>query len=476
MASNRDASVPWAPGELRVLVVDDEPDVLLGLQMLVESMGVDVRTAGGGEEALHVIGSWFPHLILSDLMMKGMTGLELLDNLQEHQPTIKVLLITAFGTIDLAVSSLQRGAAHFITKPFDNEEILSVIRQFGQEALLEEQVRRMARDSPLQGEPVIIAEDSRMQAVLDLVDEVAATSITVLIQGESGTGKELIARAIHHRSRHRDRPFMAVNTAALPDSLLEAELFGHTKGAFTGADRDRRGIFQQTDGGTVFLDEIGLMSLAFQGKLLRVIEEKTVVPLGTSEPRPVEFRLITATSCSLLEQIDKGAFREDLYYRLRVVTVAVPPLRERPDDIPALAAHFLAKYAPQVEPIHPVTPRLSASVIEEFKRHRWPGNVRELENSVQRALVLSRGQEIRAFHLGLTDEEPPWSPTGDEALSYEEGKRRAVERFQRLFIERALIRAGGNITRAAEAVGLTRAAFQRIMRSLNLDRDSFVQG
>lgn len=476
MANHQDASVPWAPGELRVLVVDDEPDVLLGLQMLVGPMGVDVRTAGGGEEALHAIDSWLPHLILSDIMMKGMTGLELLDNLQEHHPTIKVLLITAFGTIDLAVSSLQRGAAHFITKPFDNEEILSVIRQFGQEALLEEQVRRMARDSPVQGEPVIIAEDQRMQAVLDLVDEVAATSITVLIQGESGTGKELIARAIHHRSRHRDRPFLAVNTAALPDSLLEAELFGHTKGAFTGADSDRMGIFQKADGGTVFLDEIGLMSLAFQGKLLRVIEEKTVVPLGTSEPHPVEFRLITATSCSLHEQIDKGAFREDLYYRLRVVAVAAPPLRERPDDIPALAAHFLAKYAPQVEPIHPVTPRLSTSVIEELKRHRWPGNVRELENCVQRALVLSRGQEIRAFHLALTDEEPPWSPTGDEALSYEEGKQRAVERFQRLHIERALNRAEGNITRAAEAVGLTRAAFQRIMRSLNIDRESFIRG
>jgi two-component system NtrC family response regulator len=481
--SGRKPSLPWAPGELRALVVDDEADVLLGLRMLMESLGVDVRTASGGAAALNLIGSWVPHLVLSDITMDRMTGLELLDRLQRQHPAIKVVLITGYGTIELAVSSLHRGAVHFITKPFDNEEILSAVRQFGQEALLDEQMRRMAKEAPAEGEPTIIAQDSRMQAVLDLIDEVAVTSMTVLIRGETGTGKELIAQAVHFRSPRGDRPFLPVNTAALPDTLLESELFGHKKGAFTGADGDRRGVFQQVAGGTVFLDEIGLMSTAFQAKLLRVLQEKTVVPLGTTQTHPVDFRLIAATSCNLHERIEQGTFREDLYYRLRVVTVDLPPLRERPDDIAALATHFLAKYAPQVQPvpsqsegpIHSAPPRLSAGVVEELMRHPWPGNVRELENCMQRALVLSRGHEIRAFHLGLTDEEAAWPPIMDSSLSYEEAKHRAVEHFQRLHIERALARSEGNITRAAEAVGLTRAAFQRIVRSLNVDRSSFVQ-
>jgi len=466
---------PWVPGELRVLVVDDEADVLLGLRILVESLGVDVKAASNGREALSLIGTWVPHLVLSDITMDGMSGLELLDHLQQHYPPVRVLLITGFGTIELAVSSLHRGATHFITKPFDNEEILSAVRRFGQEALVDEQMRRMAKEAPAEGEPTIIAQDSRMQEVLELIDEVAATSMTVLIRGESGTGKELVARAVHHRSPRSERPFLAVNTAALPDTLLESELFGHRKGAFTGADQDRTGIFQLANGGTVFLDEIGLMSPAFQGKLLRVLQERTVIPLGTSSAHPVDFRLIAATNCNLHERIEMGEFRQDLYYRLRVVTVDLPPLRERPDDIPLLAAHFWTKYAPQVEPIHASQLRLSASVIEELKCHRWPGNVRELENCIQRALVLSRGREVRAFHLGLTDEEASGYRVDNQDVSYEEGKQRAVEHFQRLYIERALGRAKGNVTHAAEAVGLTRAAFQRIMRALNLDRSSFVQ-
>ncbi len=475
MDNHRTASHPWAPGELRVLVVDDEADVLRGLRMLVESLDVDVRAASSGREALDLIGPWVPHLVLSDITMEGMSGLELLGHLQQQYPATAVVLITGFGTIELAVSTLHSGAAHFITKPFDNEEILSAVRRFGQEALVDEQMRYIAKEAPAEGKPTIIAQDSRMKAVLELIDEVAATSMTVLIRGESGTGKELVARATHHRSPRRGRPFLAVNTAALPDTLLESEFFGHRKGAFTGADQDRSGIFEQADGGTVFLDEIGLMSPAFQGKLLRVLQERTVIPLGTSCAHPVDFRLIAATNCNLHERVEMGEFREDLYYRLRVVTVDLPSLRERPDDIPLLAAHFWTKYAPQVEPIHPVPTRLSASVIEELKRHRWPGNVRELENCIQRALVLSRGREVRAFHLGLTDEEASGQRVGNEDLSYEEGKQRAVEHFQRLYIERALGRAEGNVTRAAEAVGLTRAAFQRIMRALNLDRSSFVQ-
>jgi transcriptional regulator with PAS, ATPase and Fis domain len=275
------------------------------------------------------------------------------------------------------------------------------------------------------------------------------------------------------QSNSRSAPFLAVNSAALPDTLLESELFGHRRGAFTGADRNREGIFAQARGGTVFLDEIALMSPAFQGKLLRVLQEKTVIPLGTAAAEPVDFRLIAATSRNLLERIERGEFREDLYYRLRVVTIDLPPLRERPGDIVPLATHFLAKYAAQITPRDGQCPGLSSSAMDELKHHPWKGNVRELENCIQRALVLSRGQEILSAHLALGDDAGPWNAPGLETISYEEGKQEALKLFQRRFIERALMRTEGNVTHAAEKCGLTRAAFQRIMRSLGLDRNQF---
>ncbi len=473
MGNDSDVFLSQFPKELRILVVDDEPDVLLGLRMLVESMGVQVRTASCGHEALERMPEWEPHLVLSDITMEEMNGLELLDAVKRHHPNVKVILITGYGTIELAVSSLQRGAVHFITKPFDNEEIRFAVCRYGQEALVEQQVRRMK--VPTDDGQVIIAQDPRMRTVLELAEQAALTTMTVLIQGASGTGKELIARAIHKRSSARDRPFLAVNSAALPDTLLEAELFGHTKGAFTGADSERAGIFEQAAGGAVFLDEIGLMSPQFQSKLLRVLEEKIVVPIGTTQARPVEFRLITALNGNLHDLVDQGKFREELYYRLRVVTIDLPLLRERPGDISALAAYFLAKYAAQVTSIHPDPPRISADAIQEMQGHGWPGNVRELENCIQRALVLCRGEEICVHHLGLNDDESAWTGTLAGNLSYEEGKRKVMERFQRLFIERALAHAEGNITRAAKACRLTRAAFQRIMRSLNISRNSFLK-
>jgi DNA-binding NtrC family response regulator len=462
----------WTPGELRVLVVDDENDVRLGLRLLAESLQAEVRDAASAEQALEIARSWVPHLVLSDITMDGMSGVELLSVLGQRHPDTRVVLITGFGTIELAVEAMRRGAAHFITKPFDNDEVLEAVERYGREALLQERMHRLEPTSP-GAEPEIIAEDPRMKSVLELVRQVAPTAMSVLIQGESGTGKEMIARAIHAHSEGRDAPFLAVNSAALPDTLLESELFGHRKGAFTGADRDREGIFAQARGGTVFLDEIALMSPAFQGKLLRVLQEKTVIPLGTATAVPVEFRLIAATSRDLLERIERGEFREDLYYRLRVVTIDLPPLRERAADIAPLAAHFLARYAAQVSGRTANPPRLSAGALEELERHRGRGNVRERENCIQRALVLSRGDEILSAHLALGDETGPWHVPGLETLSYEEGKQEALKVFKRRFIERALMRTEGNVTHAAEKCGLTRAAFQRIMRSLGLDRSQF---
>jgi DNA-binding NtrC family response regulator len=467
-----DAAREWQAGELRVLVVDDEGDVRLGLRLLMESVGAEVREAASGEQALRTVESWVPHVVLSDITMDGMSGVELLSVLARNHPDIRVVLITGFGTIELAVEAMRSGAAHFITKPFDNDEILDTVARYGREALVREKIR-LLEAAPTGGEPVIIAEDPRMKTVLDLVGQVAPTSMSVLIQGESGTGKELIARAIHARSESRDSPFLAVNSAALPDTLLESELFGHRKGAFTGADRNREGIFAQAGGGTVFLDEIALMSPAFQGKLLRVLQEKSVIPLGSATAVPVDFRLIAATSRDLRSLIEEGKFRDDLYYRLRVVTIDLPPLRERPGDIAPLAAYFLAKYQAKFVARTGRQPALSAGALEELQGQPWKGNARELENCIQRALVLARNGEILASHLGLADDEGPWSLPGPGTLSYEEGKQEALKVFKRRFIERALMQTEGNVTRAAERCGLTRAAFQRIMRTLGLDRNQF---
>ncbi|MCP3981199.1 MAG: sigma-54-dependent Fis family transcriptional regulator [bacterium] len=473
MTRSGNSCAPWLPGELRVMVVDDEPDVRLGLRLLAESVQAEVREAESGEQAVEICESWMPHLVLSDITMDGMSGVELLSVLGRKLPEVRVVLITGFGTIELAVEAMRRGAVHFITKPFDNEEVLQTVLRYGQEAVIREKARGL-ESSSADGTPRIIGEDPKMQAVLDLVRTVAPTPMSVLIQGESGSGKELVARSIHAQSEKHEAPFLAVNSAALPDTLLESELFGHQKGAFTGADRTRAGIFARAEDGTVFLDEIALMSPAFQGKLLRVLQERTVVPLGTTTSVPVDFRLVAATSRDLTGRIDAGEFREDLFYRLRVVTIDVPPLRERPDDIVPLATHFLSKYSDQVAAHVDRPPYLSPAAISELRGHAWKGNVRELENCVQRALVLARGEEILPAHLGLGNDDGAWAAPAVEALTYEAGKQEALQSFQRSYIERALVNTGGNVTRAAEKCGLTRAALQRIMRSLDLDRNKYV--
>jgi DNA-binding NtrC family response regulator len=458
---------------LRVLVVDDAADVRLGLRCLIESLDAEVREAADGEQALEILGGFTPHVVVSDINLGAGSGMALLDHVREHHPGTQVVMITGFGTIELAVEAMRRGAAHFITKPFDNREILAEVERHGQEALAAERVRKMSFAGA--GKPAaIVAEDRTMVEVLDLVRQVASTPMTVLIHGESGSGKELIARAIHQNSRDPSLPFLPVNSAALPDTLLESELFGHCKGAFTGADAHREGVFTKARGGTVFLDEIALMSPAFQGKLLRVLQERTVIPLGSSTPKPVAFRLIAATNRDLRTLIKEGTFREDLYYRLRVVTVDVPPLRERPDDIVPLALQFLARYAGEVGFEAARRPRLTAEALDALRRHRWPGNVRELENGIQRALILCRGGDIRAHHLHLNEENISWGRPVSEDFSYEAGKQRALETYRRGALERALLTTHGNVSRAAELCGLTRAAFQRLSRSLDLDRRKYI--
>ncbi len=457
---------------LRVLVVDDEADVRLGLRLLIESSGAQVQDASSGEQALETLAGWTPHVGLLDLAMGAVSGMDVLRYLREQRPEVKVLVITGYGTVELAVEAMRLGAVNFLVKPFDNAEILAEVERYGREALIAEGIRRM-RAAHVEGPAAVIAEDLRMTAVLEQVRQVGPTTMPVLIRGESGTGKELVARMIHQHSRDPSLPFLALNSAALPDTLLESELFGHVKGAFTGADRGRQGIFAQARGGTVFLDEIALMSLAFQGKLLRVLQEHMVIPLGSSKTTPVDFRLLASTNRGLRQRIGDGLFREDLYYRLNVVPITVPPLRERPADVVPLAAHFVARYASEAGFAPGRFPSLTAGALDALQGHLWPGNVRELESCIQRALIRCQGEKIRAQHLELGTESGSWSDGISESLSYEEGKQRALEDYRRRIVKRCLRATRGNVTRAAEMCGLTRAAFQRNMRSLGIDRRQF---
>ena len=457
---------------VRVLVVDDEMDIRLGLRRLVESLGVHVVEAANGVEAVRALEEAPFDLVLTDLMMPEMGGAELLATIKQRWPKTTVVILTGFGTVQTAVACMQDGAAHFLTKPFENAEISRIVGRVG---------RRIAADRESGGqETQLVGEDPRMRSVVDLVDRIAPTPVSVLIEGESGVGKEVIARRIHERSAVAQHPLLAVNAAAMTDTLLESELFGHVRGAFTGADRDRDGIFAEACGGTVFLDEIASMSPAFQGKLLRVLQEKVVRPVGGSNDRSVEFRLLSASNRDLAGMVKDGEFREDLYYRMRVVSVVIPPLRDRPGDIEPLALHFLARAARDCLGEKDRVPELGDEALRVLKAHRWPGNVRELENAIQRAVVLCSGDRILPWHLGLEGgaEFQGQGVAGAEAESsdsYDVAKQRALERFQREFVCRALESSAGNVSHASRTCGLTRAAFQRILKQLGIDRSRFAK-
>ena len=453
--------------DVRVLVVDDELDLRRGIERLVRGLGASSASAASGEEALASLAASPADVVVTDVCMPGMRGTELLRQVRARWPATEVILVTGYGTIGDAVACLQAGAAHFLTKPFDNDQLASAIRG----AALRAVARRRAAVEDRGARSRVVAVGPRMRAVIAEVDRLAGLRVPVLVEGRSGTGKELVARALHEAGARPDRPFLAVNCAALPDTLLESELFGHKRGAFTGAHRDHEGLFSQARGGTVFLDEIPSMSLAFQGKLLRVLEDRRVRPLGATADESVDFRLVAAANRDLGEMIAKGTFREDLYYRLRVTTIALPTLRERADDIPALAATFLERAARDLLPTGAPPPVLTSAALDELSGHPWPGNVRELENAIQQAVVSSGGGPILPSHLRLGEDS--WALGADESVSYDEGKQRAVERFQRRFVLGALERSGGNVTHAAEACGLTRAALQRILKDLGVDRAAF---
>lgn len=397
-----------------VLVVEDDRPLQQALVSTLETAGFDVRAAGDGGEALAIVDAEPVDLVVTDVQMQPVDGRELLRRLKHDHPSLPVLLMTAYGTIEQAVTAMQEGAADYLVKPFEASE-------------LEQYVNRYVRPR-LCGHPgeSVIARDPRTRALLRLAERVAHSDVTVLLSGESGTGKEVFARFIHAQSSRREGPFVAVNCAAIPDQMLEALLFGHEKGAFTGAQARTRGKFIQADGGTLLLDEVTEMAVGLQAKLLRVLQEREVEPLGAGEPVPVDVRVIATSNRDLEQAVRDGELREDLFYRLSVFPIEIPPLRHRPGDIEPLARHFIARQASGA------APEPSAAALAALAAHDWPGNVRELENAVQRALVMCQGEAmIEPAHLIL--EAPIAASESRTRLAtglWEEEARRIVEALE----------------------------------------------
>ncbi|CAN5293269.1 sigma-54 dependent transcriptional regulator [soil metagenome] len=436
----------------RILVIDDEPGLRHTLSVILGDEGYTVRVAEDGEAGVRIAAEEpKPELILCDVRMPRLDGLGFLRRYRESGGEALVIMMSAYGTLDSAVEALHNGAYDYVSKPFNADEILLALRKAEEREQLRREVARLRRQvGEGEGFAGVIGGSRALREVIELARRVAAYPSTVLLTGESGTGKEAIARAIHRSSPRSEQAFVAVNCGAIPENLLESELFGHEKGAFTGATQTREGLFAEAHGGTLFLDEIGELPSALQVKLLRAVQERTVRPVGASVERAVDVRLLAATARDLSEEVRAGRFREDLFYRVNVVQLHLPPLRARREDIPALAEHFLDRHG---ERFGIAAPLIGSAVLPVLVRYPWPGNVRELENTVERALVLSGGH-IRPEHLpehvrrgeGITD-----IAASDGDLSV----KRRLPALEKELIARALEQTGGNRTRAAEVLELS---------------------
>jgi DNA-binding NtrC family response regulator len=456
---------------MRILVVDDERAIRFSLAELLEAEGHEVREAAHAPAALAALEEAGADLVLSDLTMPAMSGLELLAEVRARHPGTLFVLVTAHGDERTAVRALREGAYDYVPKPFDNEEVRALVRRAREVLALRAENARLREE--LCGEyRGLVGESPGLREVLRVVRRAGPTDATVLVTGESGTGKEVVARALHAESRRHAGPFVALNCSALPGELVESALFGHRKGAFTGADRDREGMFEAAGGGTLFLDEIGDLAAPAQAKLLRALEERQVTPVGATRPLAVDVRVVAATNRPLEAMAAAGSFREDLLYRLRVIAVHLPPLRERRGDVPALAVHFLAEMAAR----HALPPRaLGEDARRAMLAYDWPGNVRELRNAIERAVVMAEGDAIAAADLPPQVVEGAAPLRGTDAalagLPYAEARERAVDAWERSFLAAALERAGGNVSAAARALDVHRQSLQKMLRRLGLARD-----
>ncbi len=430
----------------RILIVEDDEIFLRPLQRTLEVAGYDVMVAPSGEEALDALKGDDVDLVLTDKRLPGMDGVDLVRRVRAEHPDLAVVVMTAYGTIESAVEAVRLGAADYLVKPLESAELLIVVRH-----AIEFQELRAANRATLRKNEErftlrnIVTQSDAMQEVFELLRSVAELDTTVLIHGETGVGKELLARSVHFSGSRRDKPFVAVNCAAIPAELFESELFGFRKGAFTSASESRRGMFQMANGGTLLLDEIGEMPLGLQSKLLRVIEDKRVTPIGSDRALEVDVRFIATTNKDLQAEAERGAFRRDLYYRLSVMPIRVPPLRERPGDIPLLAAHFVELSARRSKK---PTPAIAPAAMQALSRYAWPGNVRELENVIERAVIVTKGETISDVERFLTGDAD--RARVDLSLPFRDAKARVVEEFERAYVAGVLEAHGGKLTAAAK--------------------------
>ncbi len=444
-----------AKSQGRILIVDDELVVRDSLDKWFASEGYETRAVGSGREALAAIQEQQWDLALVDIKMPGMDGMELHGRLAELAPDLTVIIMTGYASVETAVEALKRGAYDYITKPIDPDELVHLVsRAIGHRRDRKELTRLKENLEEIYPDTKLIGKSPPMKQVLELVDMVAPTDTTVLITGESGTGKELVARAIHAAGARRYMPMVVIHCGALTETLLETELFGHERGAFTGAQYRKKGKFEVADGGTVFLDEIGDISLKTQTDLLRVLQEKEIQRVGSTQTVRVDFRCIAATNKNLEDLVKAGSFRPDLFYRLNVFSINLPPLRERREDIPILVDHFLHKLATAM---NKPTPGLSPKALDLLLRYEWPGNVRELENAVERALVIGRGAEIQAADFPFQTQAGEAQPNGHSLADME-----------RAHIERVLRETGGNLSRAARILDIDRTTLYSKLKRYGL--------
>ena len=451
--------------EPTILVIDDEAGILDTLRILLKNSGFHVETAQGGKAGLHALNNLYPDIVLTDVRMPQVGGIEILGKAQELDPEMPVILMTAQATLQSAIDAVNQGGFYYIQKPFANDDLVAICRRAAEYRALRSENKHLKREIRRREKSTSVkplGKSKSFMEVLNLAEQVAPTESTVLILGQSGTGKEVISRYIHDLSERSDGPFFSINCGALPESLLESELFGHVKGSFTGAVRDKQGMFMAARGGTFFLDEIAEMSPATQVKLLRVLQEREALPVGGTEPMPVDVRVIAATNRDLDEEIRRGAFRPDLYYRLNVISLILPPLVERRDDILVLAEAFLERIARQRGR---EVKRLTNESIQAILAYDWPGNVRELENALEHAAVLGRGNELDPTMLParvlepraqrLVGDRPPGNPTLDVV--------------EQAYIKWVLDAEGGNKSRAAEVLGIDPSTLYRKLSRYDTD-------
>ncbi|HEU0122903.1 MAG TPA: sigma-54 dependent transcriptional regulator [Bryobacteraceae bacterium] len=452
----------------RVLVIEDEEKLRRVVQLQLQTSGYEVELAATAEEG--VSASERADLVLTDLRLPGMSGLDFLDRMHAARPGLPVVLMTAYGSVETAVEAMKKGASDFLVKPFSLDHLTAVVAKALEFQALRDENQRLREE--LGGRyqlDSIVGRSAAMQDVFAVVLRAAPTRATVLLAGESGVGKDMIARAIHYHSPRKDKPFVKINCTAIPENLMESELFGYEKGAFTGANATKPGKFEQADTGTVFLDEIGDVPLAIQVKLLRVLQEREFERLGSNKTRHIDVRVVAATNVDLRRALEEGTFREDLYYRLNVLPINIPPLRERRDDIPYLADHFIRKHAAE---LGTAELPISAEAADKLMAYHWPGNVRELENVVERSLVLAMGSRLEAadIRLDMAPRSRTAAPVSGDPLFLPEGM--TLDQYEDAIIREAMRRAQGNKSHAARLLGLTRNALRYRLGQMGLETGS----